>query len=259
LELSQDGYKGIVKNSFIQISRHPTTPGLPTSQSMPALAFFDADPNHMSNAPSRSDESTTDSQDSDRESDSSSSDPLAELLKEATECSPLHGVISTPRRSILRSSGEKKTIHRVNFCLEEPLHDTDSDPVAQTPKVVHRINFCLEEPLHDTDSDPVAQTPKVLFPDTPFAALLSSPETTEGLTPVHIDDEKQVEARVPESTLAASVPMGELPNLLWTPGSFSKQGFVRNTFLHAQRCPPTPYVKQEQRRSKSLGASLPYM
>jgi len=242
-ELSQDGYKGMVKNSFIQINRHPLTPGLPASHSMPALTSMDT-------SHSRSDESTTDSHDSDRESDASymderrsgQTDSLADLLKEAAgACSPLHGVISAPCQSILRTPGKTKTIRRVNFCLAEPRHDTE------------------------TLSDPAPQTPKVLFPDTPVVPFPSSPaafgydkafDSSRGFSYARSDFDELEELDCAREAISLESP---LPNLLCTPGSLSKQGFVsRNTFLHVQKNPPTPYVKKESRRSKSMGAAMPW-
>jgi hypothetical protein len=241
-ELSQDGYKGMVKNSFIQINRHPLTPGLPASHSMPALTSMDT-------LQSRSGESTTDSHDSDRESDASytderrsgQADSLADLLKEAGACSPLHGVISAPCQSILRTPGKTKTFRRVNFCLAEPRHDTE------------------------TLSDPAPQTPKVLFPDTPVIPFPLSPaafaydkgfDPSRGLLYARSDFDELEELDCAHEAISLESP---LPNLLCTPGSLSKQGFVsRNTFLHVQKNPPTPYVKKESRRSKSLGAAMPW-
>jgi hypothetical protein len=227
LELSQDGYRGMVKNSFIQINRHPLTPGLPASQSMPALAS--AEMSNWSEAQSRSDESTTD-RESDRESDSSCADErrpmlpsesLVDLIKEAADsCSPLHGVTSTQYQSILRGPGKTKTAHRVNFNMTIDLHDAESP----------------------SDAEP--QTPEVLFPDTPF---------TEGLSSSHDEVDEQATS---EDLQRASNLESSLPNLLLSPScSFAKQGIVsRNTFLHVQKQPPTPHVKKESRRSKSLGA-----
>jgi hypothetical protein len=224
-ELSQDGYKGIVKNSFIQINRHAETPRLPVSRSMP----------NMSVVEDEADESTCDTTTSDKEADSSvfkeekvalpEQDGLQDLLNEATgACTPMDGVASrTPCRSILRTSGPKKTARRVNFCLTEPLYDPESSPVA------------------------APQTPAVLFPLTP--ATPGERGDDEVYTRVGFDVDELEEQE--DSTVSTS----HLPTLL-TPGTMSKQGYVvSNTFLQLQAQPPTPYIQKESRRSKSVGAS----
>jgi len=224
LELSQDGYKGIVKNSFIQINRHVETPHLPVSRSMPALSFTDAGMDVLG-----SEQGSTEN----NQPELPEEDPLRALLNEAAGgYTPMDGVASrTPCRGILRAVGQKKTAHRVNFCLTEPLHDPEFSPCV-TP-----------------------QTPAVLFPMTPATPLDRSEEAHSriGFQVDELPDPEGVQLE-PMNIPGMDATVSELPTLL-TPGCLSEKGYIiSNTFLTFKTNPPTPYAQKESRRSRSVGA-----
>jgi hypothetical protein len=247
-EASASKWSLTVRNTFIQVKRPPGTPQVPTSRSMPAgLSAARDEEDHT--PPSRSEAISFDASSSpvaDEERASSGSDeessssyvreqlnPIWELLNtlpaggadHAGACTPFDGVVA----GALRTPGKKKSVHRVNFCVDEPLEGSES------PLSVAAL--------------PLSQ----LFPMTPFTPFEQDDEPQQLVVRFCVDEPLGVlEPKVPLSVNEANTTL--LPTLM-TPGTMSKLGFVTsNTFLAMKRQPPTPFRSQEARRSKSVGA-----
>lgn len=256
LTLSQDGYKDIVQNTFIQVKRPSETPRMPTSRSMPDLLFC-----HDSRYEDQREEPSDDTSGSEEEPGSEASgsnNPLADLLGALHEgdlevggSTSLEGASTrTPRgarsgRSALRTPGNAKPSRRVNFCLDEPLPLDDPSPVVE------------------------AQLPAQVFPMTPCTPIEESEELA-GLKMLIRFSRQSDEERSQDTSTSCDGSLGlsdfaeprpkhgpettPLPTLM-TPRDFTKEGFVvSNTFIQSKLIPPTPFRQQESRRSKSVGA-----
>lgn len=133
LALSQDGYRDVSQNTFIQFQTQPVTPSRRNRrlQTMPAI---------YSRGDSLTDESTTDASGSDDELVSSSSKQDCLGLTE-TECGAKSALRTPP--------GGKRTGERlISFCLDESSFSEGEDP----------------SPLASG-----ARTPALLFPMTPYS------------------------------------------------------------------------------------------
>lgn len=171
------------------------------------------------------------------------SNPLRELLSSLPKGGPEAVGACSPsgmwqaKLSALRTPGRKKSAHHVMFCLDEPLEVPGSSPISHS-----------------------VRTPAQLFPMTPVSPMSLYDEPRESAACVWCIDspldvlelEEPTPANVHEHGRTGSMG-SDLPNLL-TPTTMSKRGIeITNTFLNAKRAPPTPFMKQEARRSKSVG------
>jgi len=234
LELSQDGYRSIVQNTFIQVKK-PQPPQLPKSRSMPAGLSIGCCAEHQCTPLSHSGEAASETSDASGFGGESSPSPAPDAFNEDNdELNPLRVLLqSLPKvggpepagagtpmdgalvgtqsgHGALRPAGKKRTANRVNFCL-----DVENTPFEDHDDAAERVvDWCID----------------ALEPQEPSYLALDALEP-------------QVQTSVKE-----------LPNLM-TPGTFCNQGFViSNGFLCVKKEPPIEFMKRENRRLKTWSA-----
>lgn len=247
LALSQDGYRSIVRNTFIQLKRGPATPRLARSHSVPASFAYTS---------SNENQDGLSEQSSDSASDACSTAGECSSSFEDEQLIPLREVLNALPRGGLEPAGRGTPVDSITGSVRTPISALRTPVSRRSP---HRVCFGLDDLLGKLEISPLE-----LAPGTPVQTVQEShvampvdkaPDAMEAQTPKPASEGKQHQALKPTLSGFQSRE-GEVVPSLMTPGALSKRGFViSNTFIEEKQPPLTPFSRRrEARRSRSVGA-----
>jgi len=251
LALSQDGYRSIVQNTFIQLKREPATPRLARSRSVPA-SFSYASSNENRNEPSQ--------QFSDSASDACSTDGECSSSLEDEQLIPLREVLNSLPRGGPEPAGLGTPVDSITGSVRTPLSALRT-PVSR--RIPHRVCFGLDDLLGKLEISPLELalgTPAQPMQENNVAMRVTRACMEEVSNALEIQAAKPASGgeqhRALKPTLSGFQSReGEVVPSLLTPGGLSKRGFViSNTFIEEKQPPLTPFSRRrEARRSRSVG------